>query len=163
MQKRRDEMKKLRKLFSVGGLFGLLGCFSCATIISGSKQDIAVSSTPAGATVTAQPGDYRAITPAKLTLRRRDAPYRLTFSMDGYQPYAVTLTADTNGWLWANLILGGLIGIAVDSSTGASSTLSPDKVHANLVAIGLEMESSSGDTVYVFAENGALMGVVVLE
>jgi hypothetical protein len=154
------------------------GCWAlggCATIISGTTQNIGVSSTPPGATVTAEPGGHRVVAPAKMTLRRKEAPYRLSFNLEGYQPYNVTISADTNGWIFGNLIIGGIIGIIVDSSTGASNKLSPGEVHANLVALGfeppvappvdppVEPQTSGDDTLYVFAPSGALLGVIELE
>jgi hypothetical protein len=87
----------------------------CATIISGTTQDIGVSSVPPGATVIAELGGHRAVRPAKLTPRCKEAPYRLTFPLEGYRPYNVTISAGTNGWIFGNLVLGGIIGILVDS------------------------------------------------
>lgn len=105
---------------------------SWATIISGSTQKIAVSSTPDGTTVTATPGNFQVTTPAQLTLRRKDGPYTLRFEKAGYQPYEVWLSTGTNGWLWGNILIGDLIGIVVDLRTGAAQKLTPEQVHANL-------------------------------
>lgn len=143
-----------------------LGCgtlAACATIISGSTQDLDVSSVPPGATVTAEPGGYRVTTPAKLTLKRKDAPYRLTFALDGYEPYNVTVSSGTNGWVFGNLIIGGLIGIIVDSSSGAINKLTPGEVHANLIKAGVEPQAAADQTLYVFAPGGALLGVIRLD
>src|SRR5262245_60518029 len=109
----------------------------CATIVSGSTQDISVSSVPAGATVTADPGGWKATTPGTLTLKRKDGPYKVTFTLEGHDPYSVWLTTDTNAWLWGNLIIGGIIGLIVDTSTGAYQKLSPEEINANLVKSGL--------------------------
>lgn len=144
-------------------LIALAGALtSCATIISGSTQDIGVTSNPPGAVVTAEPGDHRATTPATLVLRRKDAPYRVKFEMDGYEPYEVTIRSSLNGWVWGNLIIGGLIGIVVDSSSGAAQKLSPDELNANLIKE--PPTSDAGHTrVYVFAGAHRLLGIVTLE
>lgn len=137
---------------------------ACATIFSGTTQNIAVSSTPPGATVKVEPGGQSSTTPAKLSLRRKDAPYRLTIAMEGYEAYTVTISAGTNGWIWGNLILGGLVGIIIDSSTGAANALSPDEVHGNLVKAGVEPQSMIDHPVlYVFNERAGLVGALVLE
>jgi hypothetical protein len=132
-------------------------------MISGSTQKIRVTSQPSGATVTAEPGGARVTAPATMALRRKDGPYRLTFAMDGYQPYTVTLKTGTNGWLWGNLLIGGLIGITVDSSTGASTKLSPGEVHANLVRAGVDVSALDGNALAVFGNDGALHGILALE
>ena len=86
------------------------------------------------------------------------------------EPAGATVTAEpggaratTNGWVFGNIIIGGLIGMAVDSSTGASNSLSPDQVSAHLVRLGVDQQSHNGDTVYVFAKSGALLGTLILE
>lgn len=146
-------------------LIGLSSCIfsGCATIMSGSSQDISVTSVPSGATVTAEPGGMKATTPGVLVLNRKAGPYKVTFTLDGHDPYSVMLYTGTNGWLWGNLILGGIIGVAVDMSTGASIKLSPEEINANLVKSGLIPQSSNGNVLYVFNEKKALLGVLVLQ
>lgn len=143
----------------------LAGCAAvgCATIISGKTQNLRVTSVPPGATVVAEPGGYRVTTPAEITLRRKDAPYRLTFSLDGHEPYSVTISSGTNGWVWGNLILGGIIGIIVDSSTGAANKLEPGEVHANLIRAGLETHGSNDRRLFVFSAGGDLLAAIGLE
>lgn len=149
----------------IAGAFAVFpALLSCATIISGKTQDILVSSLPPGATVTANPTGEHVITPAKLTLRRDEAPYRLSFRLDGYEPYNVTISSATNGWVYANLLLGGIVGLIVDFATGAATKLQPEEVNANLVRLGVQPPtSSSGTTVYVFADRGPLLAVLTLE
>jgi len=140
----------------------VLSALSCASIVSGTTQEIEVTSVPPGARVTAEPGDLSVRTPDVLKLRRKEAPYRLTFSMDGYEPYSVTIASNTNGWVWGNLIIGGLIGIVVDYSTGAAEALSPKQVHANLIENRVSSEADD-QALYVFSEEGRLMAVLQLE
>ncbi len=142
---------------TVVGAISLLFAAACATIMSGGTQKIKISSTPPGATVTADPGGYRVTTPAEMALPRKDGPYRLKFEKEGYAPVEVDLTPGTNGWVWANILIGGLIGLAIDYSTGAAYTLSPETVHANLNAIGANAGELSKDTLFVFEKHGALL------
>jgi len=160
-------------LSSVGGIMNklLIVCMAlsasvfagCATIVSGSTQSISMSSVPSGATVTAEPGGAKATTPGSLILKRKDGPYKVTFALDGHDPYSVMLTVGTNGWVWGNLIIGGIIGLVIDTSTGASTKLSPDEVNVNLVKSGLIPQSSNDNMLYVFNEKQTLLGVLVLQ
>lgn len=140
-----------------------LAASSCATIISGTTQKIAVNSTPDGATVTSTPGNFQVTTPAQLTMRRKEGPYTLRFEKTGYQPYEVRLSTGTNGWLFGNILIGGLIGIVVDTSTGAAQKLTPGQVHANLTEMKVSLRGSSQDTVVVFATDGSLLATITLE
>jgi hypothetical protein len=165
-----DEPWSTRTVTRIGQIAVTLGwcsLTSCATIVSGPTQNIRVTSSPSGATVTAEPGGDRVTTPAKMTLQRKGAPYRLTFALQGYQPYRVIISADTNGWAYGNFIfgilLGGVVGGIIDSSSGAAYTLSPDEVHANLIRAGVEPQSSAKSTLYVFASDGMLLGTIDLE
>jgi hypothetical protein len=104
----------------------------CATMISGSYETLRVTSSPPGATVSADPGQYRVVTPGDLRLPRKEAPYRLRCEMPGYEPLQSTVSYETNSVMWANMILGGVIGIIVDVQTGASKKLAPNPVHLTL-------------------------------
>lgn len=144
-------------------VLGLFFITSCASIISGSKQEISFSSKPTAAIVTIQPGDQKITTPGKIELERKNGPYRVTFNYEGYEPYSVTLTTSTNGWIWGNLILGGIIGMLIDGSTGASIELSPEELHANLIKAGVEPPLSKIDMLYLFSEEKELLVQMVLK
>jgi len=134
---------------------------SCATIISGGSAQISVTSEPDGATVYVEPGDFEDTTPAILTLRRKDGPYRLTIRKPGYRPYEVVIKATTNGWVLGNIVVGGIVGIIVDYWTGAATELSPKEVHAALTRHGVRAsEQESG--VCLFDSNGAVLAIMSL-
>lgn len=153
----------MNKLFIVCVALSASVFAGCATIVSGSTQSISVSSVPSGATVTAEPGGVKATTPGTLILTRKDGPYQVTFALDGHDSYSVMLTTDTNEWMWGNVIIGGIIGMLIDTSTGASLKLSPDEINANLVKSGVIPLSSNGNALYVFNEKRVLLGVLVLQ
>ncbi|MCH9698173.1 MAG: PEGA domain-containing protein [Gammaproteobacteria bacterium] len=135
--------------------------FGCATIVSGTTQNIAVSSNPTGATIVVEPGQYQnTFTPASMELERDGGPYRVTISHEGYEPYKVTLKTSTNGWLWGNLLLGGLIGIIVDSSTGAGTKLSPEEIKANLIKVRVDSESSHNNHKESFTADSTLLSQI---
>ena len=130
----------------------LLG--GCATITSGSTQTISVSSSPAGASVTVTPGEQKTTTPGKLILKRDGGPYMVKVTLEGYAPYSVLLATETNGWVFGNLIVGGLIGLAIDSSTGAWIKLTPNEISTNLVKLDHVIQKSSNDRLFIFDSKG---------
>lgn len=66
------------------GLLALLLC-GCATIMTGTADEVSLTSEPSGATVRIQPGLEEVRTPARLTLLRKDGPYLLSFELDSYE------------------------------------------------------------------------------
>lgn len=98
----------------------------CATIVNGKTQELSVATVPPGATVMID-GQQTLITPSTVTLRR-NKDYVLTFTLEGYQTQIVPVTSVLSGWLFGNLLLGGIIGGGVDAATGAAFTLTPESV-----------------------------------
>lgn len=129
---------------------------SCATIVSGSTQDIAISSQPSGAIVEIK--DHRNMpvwsgtTPMIAELDRgagffRSARYTVTVKSEGHQDAVVRIQGRINGWyLFGNLFLGGWIGwLIVDPMTGAMYNLRPDHVSPSLArSVGLENAPAEG-------------------
>lgn len=102
---------------------------SCATIFSGSKKIFSVDSTPQAAKVeiTNRNGEvvYRGQTPVTTRLKTgggyfKPAIYEIKLTMDGYQTKIIPVQARINGWYFANLVIGGALGmLIVDPATGA--------------------------------------------
>ena len=115
-------------------LAALIGATSlstgCATITRGSTQEIAVDSTPQGATVETSGATYT--TPAAIKLKR-SIGHKLNFSKAGYQPASAVVTPSISGGgaagMAGNLLLGGIVGAAVDAGSGAMYDLAPSRVH----------------------------------
>jgi hypothetical protein len=116
----------------------------CATIMHGSKQDVGVSSMPTGATVRVDSQDLGR-TPVVAKLKRKEN-HIVRVELDGYKPFEGTLTRTTSGWVWGNILFGGLIGLAVDASTGGLYKLTPEQVAAQLPS---NTASLSRDGIYV--------------
>lgn len=114
----------------------LVGLFTtgCATIMHGSKQAIAVSSSPSGATITVD-NQPAGTTPTTVTLTRKDL-HVISIDAPGYRKYDLQLTRGTSGWVWGNIIFGGIPGLAIDAITGSIYKLSPDNVSATLAQSG---------------------------
>ena len=152
MTKSFDLLSRRLRLALSGAALALLAS-ACATIISGRTQDLSISSEPAGATVTAHPGSHRVTTPGILTVPRVVSGYRLRFEKPGFAPVDVRIKPASNGWLWGNIVVGGVVGLAIDYMTGAAYTISPAEVSARLTpAEGVP----TSDVLYLFDGDGRL-------
>lgn len=123
----------MRYLLVVLALVQLAGC---ATVVNGTTQKIGVSSTPTGAEVSID-NQQRVITPAAIELARSQS-HTFLFHKDGYQDDSFVITSGTSGWVWGNVLIGGLIGGMVDFATGAARTLSQDSVHVTLQPVAVQ-------------------------
>ena len=108
----------------------LLLVVGCGTIIHGTTQQVGFSSSPSGAEVSIN-GQNSGTTPMIVDLNRKDN-HLVEISLDGYQPYETTITRSASGWLFGNIIFGGLIGLVVDAASGGMYKLSNDQIDAEL-------------------------------
>jgi PEGA domain len=115
---------------SISALVGLLAVAGCASIMHGTSQDIGFQSTPTNAKVTVD-GLPMGSTPVVAKLSRKDN-HIVKMNLDGYQPFEATLTRSTSGWVWGNVVFGGLIGLAVDAMTGGLYNLNPNQISGQL-------------------------------
>lgn len=119
-------MKKAVLLLAAVTVMGLSGC---ASIVSKSQYNVAISSSPEGAAFVIKDKHgikmHRGTTPQVVTLSSgagyfQGATYTVGFSKEGHEAAQATLDSRLNGWYWGNLVFGGLIGLlAVDPATGA--------------------------------------------
>lgn len=72
------------------------------------------------------------LTPGKFHLIRNES-HTLIAEYSGYESQQIALHNKAQGWVWGNIIAGGLIGLVVDCSSGASDELIPKEVHFNFV------------------------------
>lgn len=116
----------------------------CATILNGNHQDLTVTSQPEALCVTINGEPYGA-TPVVASLPR-GATYLVQIRQDSYLPYEMTVVPVTNQMIWGNLVLGGLIGMAVDGATKAAYEHQPSRVHAYFpVSVGQAMTHKTED------------------
>lgn len=128
----------------------LLLQFNCASIIHGSKQEISVDSEPSGAKVTAKLRGFNlGTTPALITLKRKESPMILRFEKEGYEPVEVTMTRGVDGWIFGNIIFGGIIGLIVDFSNGAAYKLSPEQIKIELKKLKTSIEDLPKDGIVI--------------
>lgn len=120
--------KKVICLLLLCGLV-VLTSSGCCSIFSGSTQKIMISSTPPGAKVTADNGTS-IITPGSIVLERK-SKHTLVAKLSGHEPQQVELGQRLNNWVWANILIGGLIGLAIDIASGSINELDPKDVDFN--------------------------------
>jgi uncharacterized protein YceK len=124
----------MKKFFVMALLVALVP--GCASIISGSKQNISVNSNVAGADVILH--DLEKKTDEKLGvtpftgLAPRVKSAKLIVKKDGYKPVEVLMATEVEGVFWANIFCGGTTGSSTDFSTGAMWKYSPNSYMANL-------------------------------
>jgi len=123
-------MDRFAKLSLVTLLVGASLALACGSIIHGSAQEVSIASQPSGASVSVD-NQTLGNTPVVAKLKRKDK-HTIVITMDGYQPFEVATTRSTSGWVWGNIVFGGLIGLAVDLGTGGAYKVNPAQVNADL-------------------------------
>src|SRR5258705_10891680 len=88
----------------------------CATVHNGRKQELAVTTDPAGASVEVRCGKPQpaAVTPTTVRLPRRVEHCSLILTRPGFQSEIVVLDSSPSGWVWGNVAapsVGGAMGV----------------------------------------------------
>ncbi len=150
----------MRILFMLGAAMAL---GACATVTKGTDDTVQFVSTPPGATVSFKEVSGRinqsgCTTPCTLEINRKFT-YSVEFEKPGYQTYVQLLepklSGDGTAGMAGNLLLGGVIGAAVDASTGAMNDLKPNPMIAELVPLAeasAEVSAPAASTPDVGAE-----------
>jgi hypothetical protein len=113
------------------GLCLALACPGCATVAGGSRdQKVAINSKPDGAQVFVD-GQPAGVTPTQLVLNR-NINHEVVIDKPGYVPYRTTVNSGLNPWVFGNLAVGGIIGLAVDITCDSCHQLRPGSVEQNL-------------------------------
>jgi hypothetical protein len=125
----------IRKLAAFGRLMMLVGLSmtsgACATIIGGTSQDVYVQTDPTGADckVDRQGASVGVVrpTPGRINVARSKETMIISCTLDGYQQADEVVASSFSGATVGNILMGGLIGIAVDAASGANNKY-PDRV-----------------------------------
>jgi hypothetical protein len=95
----------------------------CASIVEGTDQSVTVQTTPSGASCELKrDGEVIGIvnpTPGTVTVDKSKDDIAVICRKDGYQDASGTLSSEFQGMTFGNILFGGLIGVAVDASSGA--------------------------------------------
>lgn len=132
---------------------------SCATLITGTRDTVSLSTVPEGAKVILKSVDglYREekITPAIFTIPS-DNTYIVTIEMEGYKTKEIILEKKVSGWVIGNIFLGGIIGLAVDFISGGAYT------HDKAISVELEKEKLPEEVIFKFKlDDGNIKEVII--
>lgn len=122
----------------------LISMTSCATIVSPTQQCIAFNSTPSGAQVWVDDMPVGK-TPTQVALACWEE-HIVKIEHEGYEPFVGKLSRGVNGWVFGNIVFGGVFGAVVDYASGAMYKLKPNEIHACLA------EMNQGHEVLTLAE-----------
>lgn len=113
----------------IRNLLAIVLLTGCATLLNGPRQDIPVTTSPKEAAVTAE--ENSALTPTTFTLER-NRDYLLTITKEGYETQKIKIVHVINAAAAGNLLTFGMIGVAIDTATGACWTLKPEEITITL-------------------------------
>jgi hypothetical protein len=107
----------------------VLACVStlgaCATVISGTSQNVSVQTDPQGANCRLErEGAVIGIvnpTPGTVHIDKSKNDITVICKKDGYEDGLTPLPSSFTGTTFGNIILGGLVGVAVDAASGANN------------------------------------------
>lgn len=109
----------------------------CASVVDGTSQQIALNSNPPGAQcMMTRKGEIigNTTTPGAVLIKKTKHDIEVSCSKPGYETSTAYLKSEIQDSTWGNIILGGGIGWAIDSASGADNkyqehvtvTLNPD-------------------------------------
>jgi hypothetical protein len=115
-----------------GAALALLLLPSCATIVKGTTQTIAINSPGvAGARCQLRSGaigTVDVVTPATLTLEKSQENITVHCTKECFQDGAGIVTSFTEGLAAGNIIAGGVIGLGIDAASGAMNKYAPETI-----------------------------------
>ena len=132
-------MFRMKKMLFNKGKFSLFfivivllaaGLWGCATIVSGTTQEMTFQSEPEGALVKVD-GRPLGKTPITIQLDRKSSQ-ALSFELEGYKTVNMPLTTTLEPWFWGNIVIGGLIGSTTDGISGAVYEYSPSQYFVSM-------------------------------
>lgn len=113
----------MRTVFLAAGAVAALALSGCATITKGSGQSVTVLTDPNGAQCKLdRSGMTLAIvnpTPGSVQVEKSKDTITIRCSKEGFLETAGTLDSEVQGMTFGNILFGGIIGVAVDASSGA--------------------------------------------
>lgn len=109
---------------------------ACASITKGTSQSVAINTAPvqgANCTLQNQAGSWTVVSPGAVVVPRTKHDINVKCEKTGFQAGMGVLKSGTQMMTAGNLILGGVVGLAVDASTGAMNDY-PEAITVTLTA-----------------------------
>ena len=108
-----------RIIIYAGIIIASIGLFnSCATIFSGTKQKVNLTTSPSGARVYVNGMDKNVLTPAMIKVPRK-SKITYTFQKQGYEDGNIEQKGEFNLMVIGNIVFGGIPGGLIDWASGA--------------------------------------------
>ena len=130
---------KLKIRAAVAVTFAASCLAGCGTITQGTSQNITITSTPPGGHCDlTRKGEHVATldrTPGTVKVDKTKNDILLTCSLAGYQDASANLESGYGAGTFGNIILGGGIGWAIDSATGADNKY-PSSAQVQFIPVG---------------------------
>jgi len=121
----------------LGVALAALTLSACASVTRGTTEAFVIETDPPGAQAELSNGRH-CTTPCTMTLPRR-SNFTVDLTKDGYEDVQANVTNTTSGagaaGMAGNVLVGGIIGIAVDATTGATQDLTPNPLSITMVPI----------------------------
>ncbi|KPH82133.1 translation initiation factor 2 [Bosea vaviloviae] len=112
-----------------------LSVSACGTVTRGSNEDVTFNSEPPGAKVLTSTGLVCNATPCTFPISRKQE-FIATFELPGHHSQQVAVKTEVSGGgaagMAGNILVGGVVGIVVDASTGATLDHSPNPVFVTM-------------------------------
>ena len=112
-------------------------CGGCASVTRGMTDQVQILSEPGGADVRTSMG-HACVTPCTLQFNRKDE-FTVTASKPGYHtsemPVSTRVAGAGAAGFAGNVLLGGVVGMAVDAASGATLEHYPNPVMFNMVPL----------------------------
>jgi hypothetical protein len=104
----------------------ILSLTGCASITNTKLQPVSVNTIYKGDDIEGakcglinDKGNWYVTTPGSVTIQKSYGDMTITCKKKGYKTGITSVTSRSNGGVWGNVLAGGLIGYAVDASSGA--------------------------------------------
>ncbi len=106
---------------------GLFYASGCASVVSKTDSTTYLETDPEKARCVLHGQDFKRIvnTPDSIQLPSAAAPLTVACEAEGYKNTTAILDTKTDGWIWGNILLGGVIGAVVDGARGAGFKYPP--------------------------------------
>lgn len=117
----------MRRLFCLLAMAALVGLAGCASIVSDNDSTTYIETIPEKCRCTLHGQDFKRVvfTPDSINLPSDAAPLTVMCEADNYQATSVELDTKMDGWVFGNILFGGVIGAVVDAGRGAGQKYPP--------------------------------------
>ena len=89
---------------------------SCASIITGSTDAVTINTLPQGASFHTNAG-HSGVTPVEITVSD-EIDLHITITKPGFLDTAAVVKSRMSGWVFGNILIGGIVGLIIDFATG---------------------------------------------